>query len=266
MHRGGSLVTPSIIKSMGEITIIGSGSSGNSYALDNGKEVLLIELGKPLKNVSLELGGSMSRVVGCLVSHKHKDHAGFVEEALKRGMDVWTCKDVVDDFGKKDPLLHILPLGEKTIIGDFIIEPISVRHGCECYAFIIESPSIGKMLFITDCVSFPYRINGVNHILIEANYDNDIILDHASKGMKSHSQNENHMEIGTTIKVLREHYSPCLMNVCLIHLSAEFSDARRFVSRVKEELGFYNVYYAEEKSKEMVEEEKKKISLSKEIF
>lgn len=50
---------------------IGSGSSGNCYVLDSGKEILIIEAGIPFSDVKEAIDYQTSRIVGVLSSHEH---------------------------------------------------------------------------------------------------------------------------------------------------------------------------------------------------
>ena len=54
-----------------ELTVIGSSSKGNSYALESDGELLLIEAGVRLSMVRKSIGFRLSTAVGCLVSHGH---------------------------------------------------------------------------------------------------------------------------------------------------------------------------------------------------
>lgn len=53
------------------IRCIGSGSSGNSYALFCDNEILLVDLGMSRKDILKAIDFNVSNVVGCLVSHEH---------------------------------------------------------------------------------------------------------------------------------------------------------------------------------------------------
>lgn len=50
---------------------IATGSSGNSYALMNGKEILLIDCGVNAMEIKKAIDFRISDVAGCIVSHKH---------------------------------------------------------------------------------------------------------------------------------------------------------------------------------------------------
>lgn len=54
------------------VRCIGSGSSGNSYALfDNEGKILLLDLGLTRREIVKGIGYRISDVVGCVVSHEH---------------------------------------------------------------------------------------------------------------------------------------------------------------------------------------------------
>lgn len=50
---------------------IATGSSGNSYALMNDSEILLLDLGVNAKVIKRAIDFRVSEIAGCLVTHKH---------------------------------------------------------------------------------------------------------------------------------------------------------------------------------------------------
>ena len=50
---------------------IATGSCGNSYALMNDNEILLLDLGVSAKVIKKAVDFKVSDIVGCLVTHKH---------------------------------------------------------------------------------------------------------------------------------------------------------------------------------------------------
>ena len=102
---------------------------------------------------------------------------------------------------------------------------------------MIEHEEIGKLVFCTDAISFNYKIKDVNHLLIEANYSNDIVLDHMMHGYEIRSQNQYHMELEDTIECIKNNMSSELNNVVLVHLSEIQSDEQMFIEKVHAETG-----------------------------
>ena len=65
-----------------QLTILGSGSTGNGYVLQTEHEALVIECGMPRQDCLAALGYSTAKVQGCLVTHEHGDHAKYIEDYL----------------------------------------------------------------------------------------------------------------------------------------------------------------------------------------
>jgi phosphoribosyl 1,2-cyclic phosphodiesterase len=53
------------------LKVLGTGSSGNCYILENNQESLIIEAGISFKEVKKELNFNFEKVKGLLVSHEH---------------------------------------------------------------------------------------------------------------------------------------------------------------------------------------------------
>lgn len=224
------------------LKIIGTGSTGNNYILktDTG-ETLILELGCRWKDILKSLDYDISKISGVLCSHIHGDHSASVPDALLYRIPVFSCQEVADKY----PGVAVLENGKRYGIGDFIVQPLSVPHNAENYAYIISHESFGKLLFATDLTRFPYNVKGLNTIMIEVNWSQDIVIDHLCENVMSRSSPENHMEINETLATLERLESPELMNVILIHLSDVNSNEREFREKVQEILPGVNVYVAD---------------------
>lgn len=224
------------------LRVVSSGSSGNAYILDCDGEVLLIELGVKFELIRKCLEGDISKVQAAIVTHQHSDHAGYIPQAQKYGIPVFSCESVASKYER----VSIIKKGKRTTFGNFSVQPFHVSHSVECYSFLITHPKIGKMWFITDCKEFPItkeHISGVNHIFIECNYSSDIVLERMCDTNKmNESMSEYHMEINDTVTALKANYSSDLMTIGLIHLSDTNSNEKEFLDRVTLELGFINTF------------------------
>lgn len=218
---------------MGKITTLGSGSSGNCYIIETKKERLILELGIPWRDIVKGLRFDIENVSGALVSHIHSDHAKSVQNALNYQIPVFSSQDVAEHYEG----VKVLQTGHKYRIGGFLVQPIPVEHNVPNYAYIIEHSEIGKMLFITDCISFPYNVKNLRCILIEANYSEEICLDKVCQGHEIRSHNEYHMEIEKTLDALERMNNLNLDKVMLIHLSNGQSNEQLFKEMVAERIG-----------------------------
>lgn len=228
---------------MATIKTLSSGSHGNCYILECGNEQLLIELGISWKDIIRGLNFDLSRIVCCLVSHRHGDHLNVsaITNAIKCGLSVFSNADVNSIY----PQVKVLEKGLKMRVGGFKIQAIPLFHSVENYGFVIEHEDCGKIIFATDTYQIPYRFKNARHFFVESNNDFDLMVDNLCDNEFSRSHNNDHMELSDTIEFLKENYSSDLQSVTLIHLSQTNIDAEKAVQRVKDELGFANVKYAQ---------------------
>lgn len=54
-----------------KLKVLGSGSSGNCYILENDAEALIIEAGLPFMEVKKVLNFNVRKVQGVVISHEH---------------------------------------------------------------------------------------------------------------------------------------------------------------------------------------------------
>lgn len=225
---------------MATLKILGSSSSANCYILECDNEILLIELGIKFDEVLKAIDYDLSKLKCCIVTHSHNDHAKYIQNALFYGLSVYSCQDVQSIHSD----VKVLQNGLKTQIGAFQVQPIPLQHNVECIGFLIITPDKQKILFATDTNSIPYRFKNIQHYIIEANSDFDLMIDDACNNVFSRSASNNHMDINDTIDFLKENFDASCQSITLIHLSQQNADGESFKKRVQDELGFNNVNIA----------------------
>ena len=218
-----------------KITVVGSSSGGNGYLLQCNDESLIIECGMPAKEMVKLLGLDIKSVRGCLVTHQHLDHVGLLKQYLRYfPFNVYSCPSVAEENSKVNALKQKM----RYTIGGFKVIPLSVPHGdCECYAYHITLPDGQTLLFATDLEDFPYSIKGINHLFIECNYSEDLIVDRLCDGKDVRSLFDTHMELSKCIDVIKRLQSPEMRSVVLLHLSDANSDEKQFKQCVWNECG-----------------------------
>lgn len=218
-----------------KLTVLGSSSHGNGYIVHTDKESLILETGVPFKDILGTEDYSLLRMKGVIVSHRHTDHTKYIRQYQRYFIPIYSNKEVCNKYyGVK-----FLKDMKRYKIGGFSVMPLSVPHGdTECYSYVIDLPdNEGRVLFITDCERFNYRIHNVTVMMIEANYDENIIIDAACDGAEIRSRSENHMEINDAIQAIENNATGKLQKIVLLHLSDSFSDAEGFQRRVHKEFG-----------------------------
>ena len=172
----------------------------------------------------------------------HQDHANkdTIRKVIQYGIPTYSCEEVA----KMCKGVNTIKKGRKTTIGGFKIQPIPLEHSVQCFGFLIEHDEIGRLVFATDCSSFPYLIKRVNHFLIECNWSEDVLIDNMCNNKEMRSRHEQHLELENTVIALSANYSSSLQTIVLLHLSDGNSNEKKFIERIQEELGFFNVHIA----------------------
>lgn len=221
-----------------DIKIIASGSSGNAYLIGDGKTRLLLDAGIPFKRIQIGCGFRTSTIDACLVTHRHGDHAMAIPKLLQRGITVYSNADVAE--------LHkgvraLAPLQEHTI-GTFRILPFEAEHDVPCYGYQATSVETGeKLVYITDSAYVRYTFTDLTHIMIEANYAQEIIIDNAKHERiplyLAERVIQTHMSIETLLDLLQANDMSKVRQIYLLHLSDNNSDAAAFRRQVQQETG-----------------------------
>lgn len=225
-----------------KLTVLGSSSSGNSYILEASDGVLVIECGLPFIEVKKAIDFKIDRIVGAIVTHQHGDHSKYIAEYLKSAIRVCALKEVFDAHTLKQRIFckTIEPMHGYRI-GTFKVFVVPVEHDVPCVGFVIEHAEMGKMLFVTDTMMFEYRIENLSHILLEANYSDEILDYNIENSITPASMRprllQSHMEIKTTEQILLSSNLDSVNEIVLIHLSNNNSDAEQFKQRIMQKTG-----------------------------
>jgi ribonuclease BN (tRNA processing enzyme) len=219
-----------------KLIVINSNSAGNSYALDAGGEILLLEAGVKMSEVKKAINFRLLDVVGCIVSHRHGDHAKYAAKYAESGVDVYGPKDVEDNIKFPFGRYHTL-LDERTRqIGDFFIVPFHNYHDVEIYGYLIRHPKMGTLLFSTDTYVMGLYLTGVDHFLIEANYSDALLKENTWNGSIDKKQADrimiSHLSLDYAVKYLRECKAEQAKTITLCHLSERNSDPIMFQKTV----------------------------------
>lgn len=231
------------------LKVLGSSSSGNCYLLENEKECLVLETGIDFKEVLKALNFNITKVVGCLVTHEHKDHSKYVKEFITNGINVYTSKGTAEQLKLKSNFIKIVRHNEIFKAGNFKVIPFNVKHDVkEPFGYYINHKETGNVLFATDTYYIPNKFKNLNNILIECNYSKEILERNIEQGFVPIALKErviqSHFEFENCKNCLKENNLRQVNNVVLIHLSNQNSDARKFKDEIQNILPFANVFVA----------------------
>lgn len=218
-----------------QLKVIGSSSKGNAYVLDGQRESLVIEAGIKLKEIKRAIGfDNLPKVVGCIISHSHNDHAGYAAEYAEAGIIVLALQATLDAKGIGRNCMAVEE-GKGYKVGGFTVFPFEVMHDVPCIGYVVCHEECGKLVFFTDTYACQHSFTGVTHYLIEANYSDERLEENIAAGrvpqLLRNRLLTSHMEIGNTIAFLRRNPLKAVRNIVLVHLSDGNSDEAQFIDR-----------------------------------
>lgn len=222
------------------LKVINSNSSGNCYVLYNDTESLLIECGVKFSVIKKAINFDLLKVCGCILTHEHKDHSQAVNDLLNSGIEVWASSGTHLACGTDQHRRARFTFSEDVFrVGKFKVLAFGVKHDAnEPLGYLINHPETGNVLFLTDTYYCEYKFSGLNNILVEANYSQRILEEKVKNGYVLPFLQQrivrSHMNIETTIDLLKANDLKAVNNIVLIHLSDSNSDANEFVNMVSD--------------------------------
>ncbi|GAA0735378.1 MBL fold metallo-hydrolase [Clostridium oceanicum] len=219
------------------IKVLASGSKGNCYIIEAGKEKLLLECGIDWRNILKGLNCSVEGVKGCLISHKHFDHCRAFKRVLENIRKIYAPVEVFEKY--KCHNLHktkIIENKDKFKVGNFNIRAFNCQHinsdgsQCQNLGYLIQHEKIGKILFVTDTCYLKYKFKNVDHILVECNYSEKYMEDleaYQKRTVKSH------MSLQTLKETLKSWDLSNTKTITLIHLSLNNSNQTEFKEEIE---------------------------------
>ncbi len=213
-----------------EVASLGSGSSGNATLVRSKTTTLLIDCGFTLKE-SLKrmasLGVAPSDLTAVLISHEHSDHVkGIGPLSRKFGVPIHlthgTYRRLRDNRLLAYELFHA---HAPFTLGDIEVDPFPTPHdAAESCQFVLQHNGVSFVVATDMGVCTPYilkKLAGVNGVLIECNYDDEMLrngpyppsLQHRIRGNFGHLGN---VQAGPVLRAI-DH--PRLNRILLGHLS-----------------------------------------------
>lgn len=232
------------------ISILGTGSSGNSIYIEDEHNKILIDAGfsgKKLKEKLNSINRNIEEIEALFISHEHSDHilsAGVL--ARKYNIPIYICKEsyeyCTDKLGKI-PINLIRFIDEDIEFGNLKIKAIDVSHDAiRTLAFKIENKKGKKIGIATDIGKtnnlLKYNFNDINLLILESNYDFNMLMNCSyPQNLKMRvKSNRGHLANEESGKFISEVYHENLFQVYLAHISNDSNCPNLAYKTVMEEL------------------------------
>jgi phosphoribosyl 1,2-cyclic phosphodiesterase len=223
------------------IRVLASGSKGNCYLLDDGESPLLIEAGIPIAKIREGTTFMVSTLAGCLISHAHMDHCKAAHNLMRMGVPCYMSKGTAAAIDAESHCARIVEPNQLFNVGPWVVRAIEVHHDCEGSLGFLICRSGETVLFLTDTAYTQYKFTGINYLMIECNFDDDLIRQNVVSGVVPQAVKRrvygSHMSLQRVLEFLKANDLSGLQEIWLLHLSDANSDAIAFRNVVAESTG-----------------------------
>ncbi len=241
-----------------QLTILGSGSSGNCAFLETGETRLLVDAGlsgRQIRARLLSIGRTPENLNGILITHEHSDHTqGLVGLAAKLQIPIYCnrlTREAIEQQLEVRLDFRLFATGESFEVGDLAVDTFSVPHDAhDPVGFLLHTPA-GNIGFLTDLgyatKLILQRLQSANILLLEANYDLELLRDDFKRPWSVKQRilsRHGHLSNEAAAQVVEQLVSNQLRHVFLGHLSSDCNRpdlARHAVNQTLESSGARHV-------------------------
>ena len=228
---------------MTNITIktLASGSSGNCYRISNESSSFLIECGLTIRRIKEGLNFRLSEIGFCLISHLHEDHCRSASDILKAGIPIFLPQETADALKLSGHNVNIVKAGKQFRIGSWSVLPFDTIHDSEelpckeSLGFLLASGK-DKILYLTDSAYCPYRFKDLTIIMIECNYQDELLQQNIEAGIVDYSLKKRllktHLNLDNVIEFLKANDLESTREIHLLHLSSRNANAEQMKEEV----------------------------------
>lgn len=238
-----------------KISILGSGSGGNSIFLEVDNIKILVDAGFSGKKIEERLKNieeNIEEISAILITHEHGDHiqgAGILSR--KYNIPIYITPESYESG-----ILKLGKISDKNIIyieKDFYIDsikitPFDVMHDAErTVGFRVEG-NTGKKIAISTDIGYVDNVvrehfKDVDIMVIESNYDYNLLMKCAYPwDLKARVKSRNgHLSNNDTARFIRESYHVNMKKVYLAHMSKDSNDSKVALETILEELDRYEI-------------------------
>jgi phosphoribosyl 1,2-cyclic phosphodiesterase len=241
-----------------QLTILGSGSSGNCAYLETDQIRLLIDAGlsgRQIRQRLLSIGRTPENLSGILITHEHSDHIqGLASLAAKLGIPIYCNRLTKESVALQLETrldFRLFSTGATFDVGDVIVDTFSVPHDAYDPVGFVLHTSMGRIGFLTDLGHATKlvveRVRLANVLVLEANHDVKLLQDDTKRPWSVKQRilsRHGHLSNDAAALLVEQITSDELRQLYLGHLSGDCNRpdlAHRVVSQSLEKLGASHV-------------------------
>ena len=233
-----------------QVTILGSGSSGNCALIETDQTAVLVDAGLSHRQITQRLAGiqrSLADIDAILLTHEHSDHTNALAVIGKHNtIPVYanrlTAEEVKTEAGVQISW-RLFTTGSAFEIGDLAIEPFSIPHDASDPVGFTLRDATHTVAFVTDLGHATKlvveRIRNVDMVVLESNHDIKLLQDDTIRPWATKQRimsRHGHLSNDDAATVIGEVISGKLRHIVLAHLSRDCNRPELAQKAVEEKL------------------------------
>jgi len=218
-----------------QLTILGSGSNGNSAYLETANTRLLVDAGLSARQVRqrlLAIGRSHENLTAILVTHEHTDHCQALAILAARARIPIYCnrltREAIEASAPTGCEYRVFETGATFEVGETEIETFSIPHDASDPVGFVVRTDAGKVGFLTDLGHATRlvleRVRSTRVLVIESNHDIQMLQDDPRRPWSLKQRilsRHGHLSNEAAADAVQEIMSSDLRHLVLAHLSRD---------------------------------------------
>ena len=253
-----ALAAPTLFPVSVQLTILGSGSSGNCAYLEADDTRLLIDAGlsgRQIRQRLLTIGRAPESLNGILITHEHTDHIqGLTALAARLNLPIYCNRLTQEAIAAQLQTrldFRLFSTGASFEVGAVTVDTFSLPHdACDPVGFLLHT-SAGRIGFLTDLGHATKlvieRVRAANVLVLETNHDVKLLQDDTRRPWSIKQRilsRHGHLSNEAAALAAEQIVSAELRHLYLAHLSADCNRpelAQRVVSQSLAQIGATHV-------------------------
>lgn len=226
------------------VSVLASGSEGNSTYINTGTKKILIDIGmnyKYIKEKLAEINVSPNEIDFVLITHTHKDHIGAMKTFFSHHTPyVYLDTKMLPELDFLNDYPNLVFDDNNELLDNFSLTIFKTSHdapGARGYIIKCENEST---VYVTDTGYINHKFHELlsNHTyyVFESNHDIELLMHgrYPSWLKKRVSSDLGHLSNSQAAFYLSRFVGPDTKEICLAHLSKENNDPELALSTIKD--------------------------------
>jgi phosphoribosyl 1,2-cyclic phosphodiesterase len=247
-----------------KISVLGTGSKGNSTLIITKNETILIDAGLTFKYINEQLKKyNVNKIDKVILTHTHDDHTYALPQLIKKFNPIIMLSETMHSQIKNIFISENYFVIDKPFIIDNIhFTYVRLSHDSEeVFAYIIKEED-NEVVYITDTGYINARYHGMfqnkTFYIIESNYDVDMLMNgryphHLKRRILS---DKGHLSNEDTCKYLSKYIGDKTLGIIFTHLSENNNSYERVIETantiLKDKLPKYVIVSSQTESTELI--------------